>query len=88
LEVEGCAMAKLSKNKRARRTREVKRVVNRGSLNGRKKLPGQFFASSTLAELAEAQGVGPMKDPEQMAGAWPEEEDVDQFVRETYQSLG
>ena len=79
-------MAKLSKNKRARQTREVKRAVNRGSVNGRKKLAGQFFASSTLAELAEAQGVGPMKNPEEMAGAWPEAEDVDQFVKETYQS--
>jgi hypothetical protein len=81
-------MAKLSKNKRAGQTRELKRPAKRGSVNGRKKFAGQFFASSTLAELAEAQGVGPMKDPEQMAEAWPEEEDVDQFVRETYQSRG
>ena len=44
--------------------------------------------TSTLEELAEAQGVGPMKNPEQMAGAWREEEDVDQFVQETYQRRG
>jgi len=79
-------MAKLSKNKRVRQTREVKPAAKRGSVNGRKKLAGQFFATSTLEELAEAQGVGPMKNPEEMAGAWPEEEDVDQFVQETYQS--
>jgi hypothetical protein len=81
-------MAKVSKHKRARQTRQLKRAVNRGSVNGRKKLAGQFFAMSTLEELAEAQGVGPMSNPEEMAGAWPEEEDVDQFVRETYQSRG
>jgi hypothetical protein len=81
-------MAKLSKNKRTRQTREVKRPAKRGSVNGRQKPVGQFFATATLEELAEAQGVGPMKNPEQMAGAWPEEEDVDQFVRETYQSRG
>ena len=79
-------MAKLSKNKRVRQTREVKPAVKRGSVNGRKKLAGQFFATSTFEELAEAQGVGPMKNPEEMAGAWPEEEDVDRFVQETYQS--
>jgi len=55
-------MAKLSKNKRVRQTREVKRPVQRGSVNGRKKLAGQFFATPTLAELAEAQGIRPMKN--------------------------
>jgi hypothetical protein len=79
-------MAKLSRSKRARQTRKVKRAVKRGSANGRARLAGQFFATSTLEELAEAQGVAPIKNPEDMAGAWPEAEDVDQFVKETYQS--
>lgn len=79
-------MAKLSRNKSVSQTRKVKRTVKTGSANGRGKLVGQFFATSTLEELAEAQGVEPMKNPEGMAGAWPEAEDVDQFVKETYQS--
>jgi hypothetical protein len=40
-------MAKLSKNKRARQTPEVKRAakraVKRGSVNGQKRLAGQFL---------------------------------------------
>ena len=81
-------MAKLSRNKRVSQTQKVKRAVERVSANGQKRLAGQFFAASTLEELAEAQGVVPMKNAEDMAGAWPEEEDVDQFVKETYQSRG
>jgi len=63
-------------------------AFKRGAVNGRHNLAGPFLATSTLEELADAQGVAPMKKPEQMAGAWPEEEDVDQFVQETYQSRG
>ncbi len=81
-------MAKASRTKRARQVRKVNRTVKPASANGRRKLAGQFFATSTLEELAEAQGVEPMKNPEVMAGAWPEAEDVDQFVKETYQSRG
>ena len=79
-------MAKVSSSKRVRPLQKVNRAVKPGSANGRKRLAGQFFATSTLEELAEAQGVGPMKNPEEMAGAWPESEDVDQFVKETYQN--
>jgi hypothetical protein len=81
-------MAKVSTNKRARQTQKVKRAVQHGSANGRKARVGQFFAASTLEELAEAQGVGPLKDPEDMAGAWPEGEDVDEFLKETYEGRG
>jgi hypothetical protein len=79
-------MAKVSRSKRVRPLQKVNRAVKPGSANGRKRLAGQFFATSTLEELAEAQGVGPMKNPEEMAGAWPQSEDVDQFVKETYQN--
>jgi hypothetical protein len=78
-------MAKLSTNKRARQMSKVKTTVDRGSANGRKTREGQFFAASTLEELAEAQGVRPLKDPGEMAGAWPEGEDVDAFLKETYE---
>jgi hypothetical protein len=79
-------MAKASRGKSVRPMPKVKRAVKPGSANARRKASGQFFATSTLEELAEVQGVGPMKNPEEMAGAWPEAEDVDQFLKETHQS--
>jgi len=45
-----------------------------------------FFASPSLEQLAQAQGVKPLTNPSCLIGGWPEEEDVDQFLRETYQS--
>jgi len=81
-------MAKVSRSKGVQQVRKAKRATQPDSANGRSRLAGQFFATSTLEELAEAQGVGPMKNPEEMAGAWPEAEDVDKFVKETYQSRG
>jgi hypothetical protein len=79
-------MAKPSRNKRVRQPQ--KRAVRHSSSNGRKSLGGAFFAASTLEELAEAQGVVPMENPEKMAGGWPETENVDEFLKETYQSRG
>jgi hypothetical protein len=81
-------MAKLSTNRRVRRTSKVKTSVGRGSANGRKTRVGRFFETSTLEELAKAQGVGPLKNPEEMAGAWPEGEDLDEFLKETYEGRG
>jgi hypothetical protein len=81
-------MAKVSRSEDVSQMRKIKRTGKSDSANGRSRLAGQFFATSTLEELADAQGVGPMKNPEEMAGAWPEAEDVDQFVKETYQSRG
>ena len=78
-------MTKLSTSKRARQISKVKTTVERASANGRKTRIGQFFATSTLEELAEAQGVGPLKDPLEMVGAWPEGEDLDAFLKETYE---
>jgi len=45
-----------------------------------------FFASRSLAQLADAQGVGPLKNPAELAGGWPQEENVDEFLSETYGS--
>lgn len=85
-------MPKVSKSKsrrRASRPEAGERIANGRSRNGSAHFAGgQFFASLTLEELAKAQGVSPMKNPKQMAGGWPADEDVDQFVLETYQSRG
>jgi hypothetical protein len=84
-------MPKLSKSKPSRQspgTKAKKRTAGKNSRNGRKRATGEFFASLTLEELAKAQGVSPIKSPKQMAGAWPEDEDVDQFLLETYQTRG
>jgi hypothetical protein len=47
-----------------------------------------FFASRSLKQLADAQGVHPLSDPDELKGGWPDEEDIDEFVDTIYQSRG
>lgn len=47
-----------------------------------------FFASRSLKQLADAQGVDPLSNPDALKGGWPDEESVDDFVDATYQSRG
>lgn len=46
----------------------------------------EFFASRTLEQLAQAQGVGPLTNPDVLLGGWPDEDNLDQFLEETYQT--
>ncbi|HEY2545920.1 MAG TPA: hypothetical protein VGI46_07640 [Candidatus Acidoferrum sp.] len=39
-----------------------------------------FFWSPTLEQLAEAQGVTSLKSPNDLAGGWPAEESIDDFL--------
>jgi hypothetical protein len=41
-----------------------------------------FFEQKTLQELAQAQGVGPVKDIAVFAGGIPDDEDVDEMLEE------
>jgi hypothetical protein len=43
-----------------------------------------FFKGKSIAELAREQGVGPVKDIGIFAGGIPEDEDVDELLREIY----
>jgi len=43
-----------------------------------------FFEAKTLQELAQAQGVGPVKDISVFAGGFPEDEDIDELLEEIY----
>lgn len=45
-----------------------------------------FFNSRSIEELAEAQGVKLLSDPRKLAGGWPDDEDVDQFLEEVYRT--
>jgi len=45
-----------------------------------------FFAGCTLEQLAEAQGVPPLERPGDLAGGWPADESIDEFMAATYQS--
>ena len=45
-----------------------------------------FFASKTVEQLAEAQGVHPLKNPAELAGGWPPDENIDEFIEATYSS--
>jgi len=47
-----------------------------------------FFASRSLEQLAEAQGVHPVTNPNELAGGWPADESVDEFVETVYENRG
>jgi hypothetical protein len=47
-----------------------------------------FFVSRSLEQLAQAQGVRPLADPRELAGGWPQDEDIDEFIVTTYKSRG
>jgi plasmid stability protein len=47
---------------------------------------GSFFAGSSLAELAAAQNVKPLKDISVLAGGFPEDVDIDKFLEDIYSS--
>lgn len=44
-----------------------------------------FFQPRSLQQLAEAQGVRPLLNPKDLAGGWPADDSVDEFVASTYQ---
>ncbi|MGH9793609.1 MAG: hypothetical protein ACRD5G_02450 [Candidatus Acidiferrales bacterium] len=64
---------------RSKKTRANKAALPRGA--GR-----DFFLSLTLEQLAKAQGVKPLTDPSVLAGAWPEDDDIDEFIEDLYRS--
>ena len=41
---------------------------------------GPFWSSSSLTELAETQGVGPVEDLEGIAALWPSDDDPDELL--------
>ena len=47
---------------------------------------GNFFAGSSLAELAAAQNVKPLNDISVLAGGFPEDVDIDKFLEDIYSS--
>ena len=45
---------------------------------------GNFFAESSLSELAASQKVKPLKDISTLASGFPPDEDIDEFLEEIY----
>jgi len=45
---------------------------------------GNFFAKTSIGELAEMQHVKPLKDPSVLSGGIPDDEDVDEFLEAIY----
>jgi len=45
-----------------------------------------FTAGYSLEQLAEMQGVRPLTRPDDLAGGWPADENVDDFIETTYAS--
>jgi hypothetical protein len=46
----------------------------------------EFFALRSLEQLAQTQGVRPLVDPNELAGGWPQDENIDEFIAATYES--
>jgi hypothetical protein len=46
----------------------------------------EFFASPSLERLAESQGVTSLKRPADLAGGWPHDESLDDFLDLTYRN--
>lgn len=46
----------------------------------------EFHSGRSLEQLAEAQGVPPLANPKILAGGWPDDEDVDDFLEDVYSS--
>ncbi len=44
----------------------------------------ESFAKRSISELAEIQGVKPVKDPSSLTLAWLADEDVDEFLEMIY----
>jgi hypothetical protein len=45
-----------------------------------------FFTKRSIEQLAEIQGVQPLKNPKTFACAWPADQDVDAILEEIYSS--
>lgn len=78
-------MKKAAKTAKGYRKPSRPRKVRFASLARNRTVPS-FFVSPTLDDLAEAQGVKPLADPNVLMGGWPEGEDLDEFLDETYKA--
>ena len=45
-----------------------------------------FTAGYSLEQLAEMQGVRPLASPDDLAGGWPLDDNIDEFIDATYRS--
>lgn len=67
-------------DRRVIRRERIDEIVPMDSLLGD---AGSFFNGSSIEELARMQGVGPIADSSILAGGWPDDEDVEEFIAET-----
>ena len=77
-----CFMKKALKPKRSGSQR--RRVVARRRAAVRARRAPAFFEARSLDELAREQGVKPLADTNSLNGGWPEDEDLDAFLKKTY----
>jgi hypothetical protein len=47
---------------------------------------GGFFAHPTFEQIAQHQGVEPLRDPGQLAGGFPDEVDIEEMLDEIYRT--
>jgi hypothetical protein len=55
-----------------------------GPLEPGVRAPDAFLTPPSFEELARLQGVKPLEDTNVLAGGFPEEEDIDEFLNDIY----
>ena len=48
----------------------------------------EFWARSSFEELVRLQGIRPLEDPNALAGGFPQDEDIDEFLNDVYEHRG
>jgi hypothetical protein len=73
---------KSSPNSKAQKTADISELTAASNRLDEALVSGtkDFFESRTLQQLAEAQGVTSLKSPSDLAGGWPAEESIDDFL--------
>lgn len=67
-------------------TAEELQIEEIGPMEQRMAGARDFFSGGSIEDLAEAQGVKPLFDPEKLAGGWPIEQELDDFLEEVYRT--
>lgn len=71
-----------------KRTKPVRRKATQPRVTSALDRHFEPIPSLSFEELVEVQGVKPLDDPGILAGAWPEDDNIDEFLEYTYQSRG
>ena len=78
--------ARSSARQVAKRTKLVRRKATQPRITSALDRHFESIPALSFEELVKAQGVKPLDDPSILAGVWPEDDDIDEFLEEVYRS--